>query len=1126
MAFITQQSKEDIIHKADIVAVVGNYVKLKKQGANQVGLCPFHNEKSPSFTVTESKGIYKCFGCGKGGDAISFVREHEGLEFYEALERIAEIQNITVTREDEKDPKWVEKKIERETQLAMLESSAAKMEKELFANEENHWSKVFLKGKGFTFETLTKFRIGFTPGNGFLKEGFAAKGKCNDATRLWLLSKKGAPEAPKYFDKLFNRISFPLIDEGQRVLGISGRRSNEDTGGKYLNPSDTPSNATSGFIFRKKEFLYGIHAAKQAIRKTNKVHLVEGYTDVMAFWEGGVENTLATSGTALTEEQVAYLKRICNTVVICFDMDAKEGGENPGLDAAKKMIPVLMRAGFRVEICLFPDGQDPNDFKVEWELTKKESASFPLWVNEHIQDALPFLIDQATIEYNDENGTSPELDYNTIRGISERIILLPKGSERDFLINAVAKQYKVKIALLKGTVKEVEEEFEILNSDEEQEKREVVSFRLPDEVDSDDFFRWGFYPQLKPKTDNTGYFFQTNTQGKCAQVSNFIIEPLFHRYEKGANNARIIRIDNGWDSKVVEMPSEAMLKTDKFRSIVFEEGPFFFDGQPAQFSKIVRKMMYDFPLAYELETLGKQPEGFFAYSSHVYDGKLTQFNPIGLVEVNEKNYYSPSVSEVYKDVRDDGDDQFETDKHLHYHESPIPFAKWSELFHKVYQDHALAGLPYLLVSLFRTNVFKVDNNCPHLYLYGPSESGKSKMAESIMAFCFKDMPAFQLNTGTEFAFYNRLSRFRDLPCFMNEFDDDTVPDERFQCIKGAFDGEGREKGRMTGGKRSEIMKINSALMLVGQFLSTKDDNSNVNRSIVRAYEKKNRTQEQKEWFTELKDFEKKGINSLLIEVLKHRSIVDNGYSITFSKTMKELGEELTKLDVPYSDRVLRNYSALGTMVRLFQDVLPIGIRWDDSEKTKGNVDDGHICYKRWLVKEILNLSSLMVQSDVLSDFWKTTEHLLDEEKLTLDLHFRFKTERSIKIKNENQFGEKIITKDLVEPKRILFIRLGACHKLYSKSKKQSGENAMSATNLDTYVKNRPYYLGAIATMDFRGKGKVMKTSCVALDYDMMNSTLYRTLDPTFEETVLEEAKIADNKEIVFPNSEPTLDLPI
>jgi DNA primase len=1140
MAFITQFSKDEIIEKADIVAVVSSYVKLTKRGANHNGLCPFHNEKTPSFTVAESKGIFKCFGCGKAGDAITFIREHEGLEFYEALERIAEIQNITVEREEEKDPKWVEKKIERETQLAMLEWSAAKMEKELFSIDADHWSKSFLKKKGFSFETLTKFRIGFTPGNGFLKDSFAMKGKCNDASRLWLLSKKGTPQAPNFYDKLFNRISFPLIDDGQRVLGISGRRSNEDEGPKYLNPSDTPSNATSGFIFRKKEFLYGIHAAKQEIRKTNEVYLVEGYTDVMAFYEGGVKNVVASSGTALTTEQLAYLRKICHTVNICFDMDEKENGENPGLEAAMKQIPIVMKFGFRVNICLFPVGMDPNDFQLEvnryvgyrsvstlpefkfvaehnvlrsltdWGTQHSDDAYLAFWLNEIKEDALAFSIDTLTVGYD-------KLEYNVLRSISELIILLPEGTERIFLIESVAKKYKIKVTLLKNIVQEVEEEYIILQETSEEKEAKQTPFKLPKGVDSEDFFRWGFYPQVINNSDNTGYYFRTNSEGNCAQVSNFIVNPLFHKYEKGANNARIIEIDNGYERKIVEMPSESMLKPDQFKKVIFNEGPFFFDGVPAQLSKIVRKMMFDFPLAYELETLGQQPEGFFSYCSHIFDGTVREFNKTGLLEYKNKNYFSPSVSDIYKDIRDDGDDQFETDRCLTYCVSPITFEKWGSLMHGVYGEHALAAIPYLMVTLFRSIVFSVDNNCPHLYLYGPSESGKSKIMESLLAFCFKGMPAFQMSTGTEFAFYAKLNRFRDLPSGFNEVDEDSMSEERFQAVKGAYDGEGRERGRMNGGKRSEVMKVVSTLILVGQYLITKDDNSIVNRSIVRAIEKQTRTQDQVDRFKELKEYEKKGLNSLVIDIIKHREFVAANYAKKFSETMKQLSAEMKKMKVIYSDRVLRNYSTLGTMIQLFEDKLPIGMKWDGAipADKNGNSDaiDGRYCWKNWAIQEIVNLSGLMVESDILNDFWSTLEGLLDEGKLRLDLHFRVSTETSITVDNENNFGPETIDKTFEPGKRLIFLRVRECRRIYAASKK-SGEKAMSATNVNTYIKNRPYYIGSMKNKDFRGDGKVLKTSCVVLDYDKIGTNLYRTLDPTFEKTEVEEEGAAENKEKV------------
>ena len=314
------------------------------------------------------------------------------------------------------------------------------------------------------------------------------------------------------------------------------------------------------------------------------------------------------------------------------------------------------------------------------------------------------------------------------------------------------------------------------------------------EIDRDSIMKFGFYGKVDG--ERTGYYFRTGTDGdgeaNYKAVTNFIMTPLFHKYDQ-EDNTRIVRINNGvTPAEVIELPSKALISADSFRTFLFDRGAYFFDGSKLHLDKLNKYHLWSFPKAFELKSLGWQNEGFWAWYNKSFNGKLSDYNEAGLVRHGDQNFFSPASSDIYKNYRqDDDDDQYENDKYLKYNEANITFNEWCDLMNRAYPGHAMAGIPWVMVCLFKDLTFKVDNNAPFLYSYGPSQSGKSKFHESITNLFFNQMPAFNLNSGTDFAFFHRMSRFKNCPIPFNEFNDDVVKDPWFEAIKGAYDGEGR-----------------------------------------------------------------------------------------------------------------------------------------------------------------------------------------------------------------------------------------------------------------------------------------------------------------------------------------------
>ncbi len=331
----------------DIVAVVGEHVQLKKAGSSYKGLCPFHNEKTPSFMVSPARNSFHCFGCGKGGNAITFLMEVERLSFPEALKLLAEKSNIEL-------PKPVEREEDREgdrlrERLFALNDFAAKYFQEKLLATEGQSAREYFKGRGFNKEDALKFLIGFAPAGwetlkiagqkaGFSQEELLAAG-------LIVHNE----EKNSFYDKFRNRLIFPVKNNYDKIIGFGGRALGEDPGPKYLNSPET-------LLFKKGENLYLLEAARESIRQRGFVTVVEGYFDALALYHHGFENTVATLGTALTSQHGRILKRYTQEVV--FSYDADEAGQA----AVARSYEPLASAGLQVRVMVMPDGKDPDEF--------------------------------------------------------------------------------------------------------------------------------------------------------------------------------------------------------------------------------------------------------------------------------------------------------------------------------------------------------------------------------------------------------------------------------------------------------------------------------------------------------------------------------------------------------------------------------------------------------------------------------------------------------------------------------------------------------------------------------------------------------------------------------------------
>ncbi len=353
---IARETIDRILDAVRIDEVVGDFVQLKKRGTNLLGLCPFHNEKTPSFNVNPVRNIYKCFGCGKGGDAVNFVMEHEHYSYPEALRYLAKRYNIEI-EETAPDPQEAQLRDERES-LYILNSYAQRVfSEQLFEDEEGRAIGMsYFRERGFTEDTIKTFQLGFSRSDWSafaeraVKEGY--KEEYLEKTGLCIRKDNG-----KLFDRFRGRVMFPIHNLSGRVIGFGGRvLKKDDKTAKYLNSPESE-------IYHKSKSLYGIYFAKKAIVQLDNCYLVEGYTDVISLHQAGIENVVASSGTSLTSEQIRLIGRYTKNITVLYDGDAA------GIKASLRGIDLILEEGLNVKVVLFPDGDDPDSY------TRKHGSS-------------------------------------------------------------------------------------------------------------------------------------------------------------------------------------------------------------------------------------------------------------------------------------------------------------------------------------------------------------------------------------------------------------------------------------------------------------------------------------------------------------------------------------------------------------------------------------------------------------------------------------------------------------------------------------------------------------------------------------------------------------------------------
>jgi DNA primase len=418
---IPQDTVQQIIQAADIVEVVGEFVSLKKRGASMIACCPFHNEKTPSFNVSPSKGIYKCFGCGKGGDSLRFVMDLEGLSYPDALRWLAKKYNIEVKEREFTDQDLINQN-EKESLFIVLEY-AQQYFAETMANSEEGQSvgQSYFIERGFSKTAIEKFQLGYAldARNEFVKKAERAGFSSEILEKAGLISVK---EGDIKIDRFRGRVIFPIHNVAGKPIAFGARiLKNDPKAPKYINSPETE-------IYHKSQIVYGIYQAKNAIRQTDNCFLVEGYTDVVSLHQAGIENVVASSGTSLTPEQVRLIRRFSDNITVLYDGDAA------GIKASLRGIDIILEEDMNVKSVVFPDGDDPDSY-----IRKVGVAAFSEYVKTHQKNFINFKTELSLADVGDDAIKKAELIADLVNSITK----IPNPIKRSVFYQEVAKMLQI-----------------------------------------------------------------------------------------------------------------------------------------------------------------------------------------------------------------------------------------------------------------------------------------------------------------------------------------------------------------------------------------------------------------------------------------------------------------------------------------------------------------------------------------------------------------------------------------------------------------------------------------------------------------------------------------------------------
>ena len=873
---ITRETKDKILQNADIVAIVSETVKLRRDGIRQKGCCPFHGEKTPSFVVYPQTNTFKCYGCGEQGNVIDFVMKRDHLDYPEAVKDLGKRCGVTV-EEKEETPEEQAQRMKHDTLLIYNRHVADYYRQQFLMSKEAQDYAYHRWGKAY----CDQISIGYAPKGGHALDALPLKTEL--LRELGLINRHG-------YDFFQDRITINICDRFGNVIGFTARTMG-DGQPKYLN-------STESDIYQKSKSLFGIETAWNTTCKSGKAFLVEGGPDCMRLQSIGVLNTFACLGSQWTREHFAILKRAAAQLCFIPDDDPPKDGATfgHGIENVFKAGRLALEMGFSVSVKEIPDDdhshkQDPDTyFQNQNIFNATDEEEYILW---YARKQFP------TIKTNDDKS-------RVVSEVARLLALIDDPTKTSIYIDSLTEFHKGKTFWRQAI-------------DNERKKAEEEAAKSAKQKETDIHKQYGFWV-------DKGKYYSYSEKGSVFEWSNFTLRPLFHILDN-IMPKRLYMIKNDLShEELIELKQEDLVSLQKFKLKVEGLGNFIWKATEKELTKLKGYLYSQTETAQMITQLGWQRKGFFAFGNGIFfDGQWMKTDDFGIVHLGEKgNFYLPASSKIYRDETKMYD--FER-RFVHLNLSSVTLREFTDQFFLVFGNNAKIGFAFFLATLFHDIVTATTSTgwFPILNLFGPKGSGKTDMGKTLMKFFVLQEKAPNVRNSTVPALNDTIAAVSNALVLLDEYKN-SLDVQKIEFLKGLWDCTGRTRMNMDLDKRKETTAVDAGVILAGQEMATMDI-ALFSRLIFLQFPRSEFTAEEKENYKQLESLRDGGLTHLTLDILKLRPRMEASYVTLFNQVVSDLTDTLD--GQPIEDRILKNWAVPLAAYRCLETALNINLPYSD-----------------------------------------------------------------------------------------------------------------------------------------------------------------------------------------------------
>lgn len=1014
---------ESVIQKVrnlTIEEVLQPYVKLSRKGSTLMGLCPFHTERTGSFSVSPHKNLFHCFSCNRGGDAITFIMEKENLSFMKAVEFIAKQHNIPVEYiQEERNEEQIAEAKHKEALLTALDSVQGYFVENLRHKDNGECSKAREYAYGrWSEEFCSMVGIGYAPkdSQAFIKY---YQRKALNEELLYELGMLRQNEDGNIYAMFRQRIMIPIRNKWGRIIAYTARYIGDNKNApKYINSATCP-------IYSKGENLFGIDRVSR-LRNVDYIIVVEGAPDVLRMQSIGYDNTVAALGTSWTDNQFEQLKKYTTSLCFIPDSDIAEGKSyGPGFEAVMANGAAAIRKGFHTTVRELPFLKVPATDKElasevsEVKYTKNDADSFIRFSEDYTSlmekhfiiwlAQKRFLVASSLVE---ERKCVAEI-ADLLRYIKDQLVF-------DQCIDQLAKLHG-KVKLWRDAV--------VQARGEARKKNDLPSSMNDLQREAELLRQFGLFVR-----ENCYYAIGEEDEDSM-RISNFIMEPLFH-IEDESNGTRIFRMRNIYNvCRVIELKESELCSLSNFQQKAGSLGNYVWLAKIDKLNRVKEYLYSKTDTAECIRKLGwNGTEGFFAFGNGILvEGTFRNVDDLGIVRgVNGKAFYIPATSKIY--LHNQEIFQFER-LMVHENRNGVKLHDYVSRLMDVFGENASIAFCYLLSTLFRDIIFRRTRHFPILNLFGEKGTGKTTLATSLQSFFLHGIDPPNLGVTSVPAMNDRVSQAVNTLVVLDEYKND-LDIRKIAYLKGLWGGGGQtKKNTNTDGMAAQTI-VTTGVALCGQDKPTQDM-ALYTRVIFLAFSKTSFNQMEKRHYEDLVALCNLGLTHLTVEILTHRELFEKNFSEIYSSTKRELAAKLENETI--HDRIFGNWVIPLAAFRTLETVIDVPFGYTELFETA--------------VKGIRNQNELAQESSEVADFWNMLQGFQTSGRCIDKAHYHIrylKAFRPLSAKEDIEF---------MEARPVLYLNMAAVASLFNSRNMNATANRSNWSTIMSYLKSHSSYLG-------------------------------------------------------------------